>query len=84
MCLTQWPGGGLPAGEAAKKQGEKRGLREENSLCSAAAVSWSLPLGEQIREGGEELGQERTEGSNREGRCENAGQQWAGARAALV
>lgn len=36
--------------------------RRKNLLCSAAAMSWALPLGEQIRTGEKEPGQSRTEG----------------------
>lgn len=65
MYLAQWPVGS-PGGVVVKKEKERTGLREENSLCSALAMSWPLPLGEQIRTRGKEAGQERTEGSNRE------------------
>lgn len=65
MYLAQWPAG-IPLGVVVKAEKERTRLREENSLCSAVAMSWPWPLGEQIRRGGEESGQERTEGSNRE------------------
>lgn len=64
MYVAQWPVG-IPVGVVIKKEKERTGLREENSLCSTVAVSWPWPLGAQIRTGGKESGQERTEG-NRE------------------
>lgn len=70
MYLAQWPVGipvGIPVGAVVKKKKERTGLRDENSLCSTVAMSWPSPLGEQIRTGGKEAGQERTEGSNRRG-----------------
>ena len=65
MYLAQWPVG-IPVGADVKMERERTGLREENSLCSAVAMSCPSPLGQQIRTGGMEAGQERTEGSNRE------------------
>lgn len=56
MYLAHWPVG-IPAGVVVKKEKERTGLREENSLCSAVAMSWPCPLGEQIRTGGKESGQ---------------------------
>lgn len=53
-------------GVVVKEEKGRTGLREENSLCSTLAMSWPWPLGDQIRTGGKESGQERTEGSNKE------------------
>lgn len=53
-------------GAVVRKTEERTGLREENSLCSTVAMSWPSPLGEQIRTGGKEAEQEKTEGSDRE------------------
>lgn len=49
-----------------EEENETTGLREGNSLCSTVAMSWSLPLGEQIRTRGNKAKEERTEGCNRE------------------
>lgn len=56
MYLAQWPVG-IPLGVVVKKENERTGLREENSLCSTAAMSWLSLLRKQIRTGGKGAGQ---------------------------
>lgn len=83
MYLAQWPVGSQWEGLYRSKR-EERCWEKKNSLCSAVAMSWSLPVGEQIRTEGKESGQQRTEGSNREVWSENTRQPAVGGCGGLV